>query len=764
MSTRLPSSLSLLLLLGCPKEGPTAACDSSALEGALARAEAATTAAERTRAVADALTAACPDVPTPPSLTEGGATPLCAHDATDLRGVWDACTPEPLGPVEAFVWADGDPRLATVLLSWMTENGVEAAVATRTARVVRGEPLYTAPAAGAPTLPAGLAGPAPTAPATWIAAPEALTAPGAPGWKDGRFADDAGVAGRTFGAWAVPGVAPAAGVVAALDARLPVETVKRLAASLEGPLTLLGTSASGAPATLRVVPTAADETVPLGPGATLADLVAGAAGAAEVSVAVGGDRCRPGPAGTSCVAGTAQRPTFWVHDAPATVADWEACTKAGVCRGGRKTGDGPVTDLRYDDARLLCQHLGLRLPTEAELAAAPKSAVPVWSGTTTSAKGDEPCELAACRSRTHAVVWKDGARALAARSAGDAGVRCATSHPFTTALPAHVVTHPRPARGMPEKTTPEQRALAWDFVRDPIEDKGVCGGRDIKKGGAGLECRDPLSYVTPNENRDLVWRPYVENIGGAYVGVGSDQGYNFCAMMRCEWAWLMDYDPNVVRAHKVIQAAIQRSDTAKQFAERFAEPAGKETEAILREVYAQDGDLEQIVEFYYGFRGKMYTWYAWRLQPYPEDPKWGWLANADQYAYIKAMVAEGRMVPVAGDMLGSKSMTAIGAAAKALGVPVRVYYTSNAPTAWGGQLTPEYRANVRALPMDEWSIVAETHYQGDRPGDNWRYTTIGGVVMQERLALPSYEKAHELEWDRLSTPVVDFAVLGLYGP
>ena len=49
----------------------------------------------------------------------------------------------------------------------------------------------------------------------------------------------------------------------------------------------------------------------------------------------------------------------------------------------------------------------------------------------------------------------------------------------------------------------------------------MCGGRDIKKGGAGLECRDPLSYVIPNENRDLVWRPYLENIGGSTPSSGT---------------------------------------------------------------------------------------------------------------------------------------------------------------------------------------------------------------------------------------------------
>jgi hypothetical protein len=771
MSTRTVPALAAfvlpLLLTGCPKPAPEAACDTSSLDAALARAEAAANPAERTKAVADAVAVACPDVPPPPSLATGDATPMCALEATDLRGVWDACTPEPLGPVDAFVWADGNPRLATVLLAWMTENGVDPAVAAHTAQVVRGRPLYTPPPSGAPTLPAGLTGPVPTAAATWVVTPELLQAPGSPGWSAGRFTDDGGAPGRKYAAWAVAGVAPATGVVAAVDTRVKVEELQRLVASLEAPLTLLGTDAKGAPASLVLVPHATEQTVKLAPDATLADLVAAAAGKAEVQLAVGGQRCRPGPDGMVCVAGTEQRASFWIDPAPATVADWDTCVRGGQC-SGKKAGDGALVGLRFDDARKLCQFEGKRLPTEAELAAAPATGGAAWTWTTTNAKGEAPCELAQCRSQSHAVVWRNGARALESRSTSvaDAGVRCATSHPWTTALPAHVVTNPRPARGMPEKTTPEQRKLASDFARDPIEDKGVCGGRDIKKGGAGLECRDPLSYVIPNENRDLVWRPYLENIGGSYIGVGSDQAYNFCAAMRCEWAWMMDYDPNVVRAHKVILAAIQKSDTPAAFAEYFAPTAaaGKSTEAVLREVYATDPELEKLVEFFYGYRPKMYEWYAWRLRPYEEDKKWGWLANPDQFAYIKAMVAEGRMIPVGGDMLGSKSMQNIGAAAKQLGTTIRVYYTSNAPTAWGGQLTPEYRANVRSLPMDEWSVVAETHYQGDRPGDNWRYTTIGGVVMQERLALPSYERAHELEWDRLSTPVVDFAVLGLYGP
>ena len=69
----------------------------------------------------------------------------CAAGETDRRSLFDKCQPQPIGPAEAFTWADGDPVLATAVLQWMREAGVDKELATRAALAVRGQPVYTPP-------------------------------------------------------------------------------------------------------------------------------------------------------------------------------------------------------------------------------------------------------------------------------------------------------------------------------------------------------------------------------------------------------------------------------------------------------------------------------------------------------------------------------------------------------------------------------------------------------------------------------------------
>ena len=59
-----------------------------------------------------------------------------------------------------------------------------------------------------------------------------------------------------------------------------------------------------------------------------------------------------------------------------------------------------------------------------------------------------------------------------------------------------------------------------------------------------------------------------------------------------------------------------------------------------------------------------------------------------------------------GDMLAKNTMQGIGAAARAMGVTIRIYYPSNAPECW--PFSEQYKKNVLALPFDDKSIVLQT--------------------------------------------------------
>jgi hypothetical protein len=148
----------------------------------------------------------------------------------------------------------------------------------------------------------------------------------------------------------------------------------------------------------------------------------------------------------------------------------------------------------------------------------------------------------------------------------------------------------------------------------------------------------------------------------------------------------------------------------------------------------------------------------------PEDGTWGWLATEDAYQYIRTLYTQDRIVIVQGDMLADQAMQGIGKAAKALGVPIRIYYPSNAPEFWPH--TKQYKANVLALPFDDDSVVLQTT-SGMRPGFGekkkgyWHYNVQSGLMQHEYMKKKGVTWFRQLLSVRNKTDDPDLTVSGL---
>jgi len=396
--------------------------------------------------------------------------------------------------------------------------------------------------------------------------------------------------------------------------------------------------------------------------------------------------------------------------------------------------------------------------------------------------GAYPCRHAGARilrgasQRSSAGSLNSSARRASAESAvSDAGVRCASSEPVLTRWPPNIVREPLPVLGLPEPPSPEQIALASGFEVDDLGTKEVCGedvrqhwGDRLRNGGRSTtECRDTYSYVVTNEQRAHLFLPFVVNQGGGYVGVGSEQSYDFIAASRARWAWVVDYDPNVIRAHKVFRAFVLASDTPAAFVAHFDDAELQASLDLLQISYPDDPDLVAIQRVFTGYRGRMRRHLQAKLEPLAEAPQFGWLAQLENYLYVRALFEQGRLNAVPGDLLAAGTMRNIAAAAHSLGVPIRVYYTTNAPTAWGGKITQEYRDNVLSLPFDERSVVIATMSLGKSYGrgfgqtDYWHYNVMDASLQQRRLADPGYYTMWQLHWDRIPSSDGDLTTCGL---
>jgi hypothetical protein len=273
-----------------------------------------------------------------------------------------------------------------------------------------------------------------------------------------------------------------------------------------------------------------------------------------------------------------------------------------------------------------------------------------------------------------------------------------------------------------------------------------------------------MSYLVSNEKSQHLWAPYVTNVGGGYVGVGADQSYSFIAAARSEWAWLFDYDPSVVRVHRILAVLVAASPDPASLLAALERPARRRTRALLRDAVTDPDERAAILELFDHARALFASRYGEEAAPSAVAPSFGWLRVPEHYTYVRTLLAQGRIQVVTGNMLEARVLPAIAASARALGVTVRVYYPSNAEEQW--TLTPIYRRNVGLLPFDERSVVLRTLYskrwRGD-PTSYWQYVVQGGLDAQRRMRLSGYTRVAELMDERLPTPVPRLSVVRLPG-
>lgn len=237
--------------------------------------------------------------------------------------------------------------------------------------------------------------------------------------------------------------------------------------------------------------------------------------------------------------------------------------------------------------------------------------------------------------------------------------------------------------------------------------------------------RDPVDarhYVQTNEPRHDDWFPYIEALGGGYIGVGSDQNYTLCARARAEFVWLMDYDVVVTRAHRLFRVLILAAPdpgTFLAFWERSGTGAVREA---LDSAGLGDSARDELWALYREYKAPLRHHFA-RVAALQADGRPSrWLSDPEAYAWIRALYQTDRIRILHGDLLGRTVLPAIAAAHERLGVPVRVVYLSNAEQYFF--YNEAFRRAFAALPADERSVVLRTLNFRDDRGTNrmiWHY-------------------------------------------
>jgi hypothetical protein len=270
-------------------------------------------------------------------------------------------------------------------------------------------------------------------------------------------------------------------------------------------------------------------------------------------------------------------------------------------------------------------------------------------------------------------------------------------------------------------------------------------------------------YPCSNEWRHDLFFPAIRDVGGAFVGVGTDQCYTLAAVQDAEMIWIVDFDEIVPRIHRMYGVFVRASATPDELRGWFAEE--REDEAMERIVLDLGGDgcversdgsacsaaeARRVAREYRRNRGRFAQYLAHVAILRRDGAPTSWLSDPALYARVRALFLANRVVARTGDVTGEVTLRGVGAAAERLGIPVRVLYLSNAERFFG--YTPGFVANVRALPTDERSMVLRTfrHARAVYPEDDtWHYLSHPMPDFVARLDL-GYRRGQQIVSDAIA--------------
>ncbi|MBL8019159.1 MAG: hypothetical protein JNM27_05805 [Leptospirales bacterium] len=222
-------------------------------------------------------------------------------------------------------------------------------------------------------------------------------------------------------------------------------------------------------------------------------------------------------------------------------------------------------------------------------------------------------------------------------------------------------------------------------------------------------------YPASNERRIDLFEPQIRGLRGGYVGVGTDQNFTFIAWAKSDYAFLMDFDEIVVTVNKIHMYFLEISPTYAEYRTLWARQNRQSSLEVLKRRFEKTPEWPLVQAAWANAHrggsdvpGRLedldYMARNHGLKTFSNDPA--------QYNYIREMVMRGRIQAVPGDLTGSKSMNEISQAARRIGIPIRVVYTSNAEEYF--RYPENFRNNIAGLFIDDKSTMVRTATSGTK--------------------------------------------------
>ena len=250
--------------------------------------------------------------------------------------------------------------------------------------------------------------------------------------------------------------------------------------------------------------------------------------------------------------------------------------------------------------------------------------------------------------------------------------------------------------------------------------------------------------------------------GGAYIGVGPDQNFSYIAHIRPAIAFIVDVRRDNLLLHLLFKALFAAADSRAEYLslltgrpppepkevwknatlERivaYVDGARSNPEAVrqldrrLRDAIAGLGvplstaDFSTIERFHHGFIG---AGLALKFESRGRPPRdvyptfrdlllatdrtgraWNFLASERDYQFVRSLQAQDLIVPVVGDLGGTRALAAIANLMVQRGDRLSAFYVSNVETYLYGGKYAQFVKNIERLPKDARSVVIRSTFR-----------------------------------------------------
>ncbi len=318
------------------------------------------------------------------------------------------------------------------------------------------------------------------------------------------------------------------------------------------------------------------------------------------------------------------------------------------------------------------------------------------------------------------------------------GAKSLRAPPSSDAHFASISSAPRRPERATAVATPSPRAFpptpALDAV-DPLAPLSPAQAQRLAAGPADAPIPVEIHYVQSNETRHDLFFPFIEGIGGAFIGVGSDQSFTMAAAARSQLLVVMDIDRRVVDLHEIYAVLIPGAEHPEGLVDAFAAERREQTTAVLEEAFATRtaSEKKRLLREYRASRETVHRHLLRVIARRVDGVPSSWLSNPEHFEHIQRLYQSGRVRVMPGDLTGAASLQTVAAAIDELGLTVGVLYMSNAEEYFG--YTPQFVANIQALPLAPKAVVLRTIYARSWPhADLWSYQVQPLADFGERLA------------------------------